>query len=84
MFVALRNHFGDQVFFADMRLVDVLYSHAMFVGQLMRALAVAFTPRVGKSFGVNEYLDVAGIQEAGHAAGVTGTRQCARDNHAVS
>ena len=83
MFAALFNHFGNQVFFADMRLVDVFDRHALRIGQRMRALANALTPRVGKGFCIVEYLDVAGIQEAGHAARVTGTRQCARDNHSV-
>lgn len=83
MLAAPRNHLGDHILFANMRLVDMFDRYAMRIGQFMRALADAFTPRVGKYFGVVEYLDVAGIQEAGHAACVARTGQCARDNHSV-
>ena len=52
MFAALFDDFGNHVFFSDMRFVDVLDSHTMRIGKLMRAPANAFAPRVGKDLGV--------------------------------
>ena len=71
------------VFFADVRFVHVFNRDAILVGQIMRTLANTLTPMVGKGFGVIEYLDVAGVQKAGHAARVTRAGQSAGDNHPV-
>ena len=79
MFAALLNRPGDQVFFANMRLVHIFNRHAMRIGQFVRALAYALTPEVSKCFGIVEYSDVAEIQETGRASCVRRTGQCACD-----
>lgn len=83
MLAALSNYLGHKIFFADVRLVDVFYRYAMRIGEFMCALANALAQWIGENFGIIEYLDMAGMQEAGHATRVTGARQCARNNHSI-
>ena len=42
-----------------------------------------FAQRIGKLFGVIEYLDLVGVEIARHAASITNSRQGARNNNSV-
>ncbi len=50
------DHLGDNIFFAEVRLVDVFDRNAMRIGELMRVHADALAQRAGKHFGIVEYL----------------------------
>ena len=49
----------------------------------MRALANALAQWGVENFGIVGYLDMTGIQEAGHATRAKRAGQCARNNHSA-
>jgi len=48
MLAALLNYRGNQIFFTNMRFIDMLDRYILCVSYFMRALTKTFTPGIGK------------------------------------
>jgi hypothetical protein len=80
---AYGQYLGDQIFLADVRLVDMLDVHAGSFADLLRALVDSIAQGLGKARAIED-ADAARVQKAGYAPGAAGSGRRAGDDDAVA
>jgi hypothetical protein len=83
MIAALRQDFSNEVFFTQVRVVHMLNGNTVSFGNHLRVFTNHVAQRIGKYFGVIEYLDLVGKEITRHTLGITNSRQGTGNNNAV-